>query len=167
MTEDIHRRRPSLQRPKNELEAMIVSQMAVTHALIMRSFGNLNRSDNIQQQDSNALTIARLTKAFASQVDALAKLRRGGEQRVVVEHVHIHSGAQAIVGAVTHTGGPRALIENQGQPHATNASPIVASDGEAMRSQNPDWETVPVSNSKGPQALPNARRSTRVRGTKR
>ena len=33
--------------------------MAVTHVLIMRSFGNLNPSDNIQQQDSNALTIAR------------------------------------------------------------------------------------------------------------
>jgi hypothetical protein len=49
----------------------------------MRSFGNLNRSDQIQQQDSNALTIARLTRAFASQVDALAKLRRGGEQRLV------------------------------------------------------------------------------------
>jgi hypothetical protein len=44
------------QRPKNELEAMIVSQMGVTHALIMRTLGKLSRSDNIQQQDSNALT---------------------------------------------------------------------------------------------------------------
>jgi hypothetical protein len=156
------------QRPKNELEAMTICQLAVTHALTMGSLGNLNRSDNIQQQDSNALTIARLTKAFASQVDALAKLRRGGEQRVVVEHVHIHSGAQAIVGSVTHTGGPRALIENQGQPHATNnPGPIVASDGEEMRGQNPDWDTVPVSGGEEPQALQDARRSTRVRGTKR
>jgi hypothetical protein len=38
-----------LKRPKNELEAMIVSQMAVTHALTMR----LNWTDQIQQQDSN------------------------------------------------------------------------------------------------------------------
>jgi len=67
------------QQPKNELEAMIVCQMAVTHALTMRSLGNLNRSNGIQQQDSNALTVARLTKAFASQMDALGKLRRGGE----------------------------------------------------------------------------------------
>jgi hypothetical protein len=101
---------------------MIVCQMGVTHALIMRSFGKLNRSDNIQQQDSNALTIARLTKAFASQVDALAKLRRGREQRVVVEHVHIHSGAQAIVGAVTHTGGPRAAKEIWTTPLLTTAA---------------------------------------------
>jgi hypothetical protein len=62
--------------------------------------------------------LARLTKAFASQVDALAKLRRGGEQRVVVEHVHIHAGGRAIVGEVTHTGVPGALVENQGQRHA-------------------------------------------------
>jgi hypothetical protein len=156
------------QRPKNELEAMVICQMAVTHALTMRSFGKLNRSNEIQQRDSNALTVARLTKAFTSQVDALAKLRRGGEQRVVVEHVHIHAGAQAIVGAVTHSGGPRALIENQGQPHATtNPGPIVASDGQEMWSQNPERETVPVPSSEGPQALPNARRRTRIRGTTR
>jgi hypothetical protein len=155
------------QQPKNELEAMTICQMAVAHALTMRSLGNLNRSNEIEQQDSNALTVARLTKAFTLQVDALAKLRRGGEQRVVVEHVHIYAGAQAIVGAVTHTGGPRALIENQGQPHATTAIPIVASDGQEMRSQNADRETVPVSSGEGPQALPYARRGTRIRGTKR
>jgi hypothetical protein len=154
--------------PKNEIEAMIVCQMAVTHALTMRSFGNLNRSNEIQQQDSNALTVARLTKAFTSQVDALAKLRRGGEQRVVVEHVHVYPGGQAIVGAVTHTGPPRALIENQGQPHATNyPGPIAAPDGEAMRSQNPEREPMSVAHGEGPQALPNARRGARVRGTKR
>ena len=37
------------QQPKNELEAMVICQMAVTHALTMRSYGNLNRSSNIQQ----------------------------------------------------------------------------------------------------------------------
>jgi hypothetical protein len=36
-----------------------------------------------------------------------------------------------------------------------------------MWSQNPDREAVPVSRGEGPQALPNARRRTRIRGTKR
>jgi radical SAM superfamily enzyme with C-terminal helix-hairpin-helix motif len=42
------------------------------------------------------------------QVDALANLRRGGRQKVTVEHVHVHPGAQAVVGNVT-TGalGPK------------------------------------------------------------
>jgi hypothetical protein len=37
--------------------------------------------------------------------DALdgAKLRRGGEQKVTVEHVHVYPGGQAIVGSVTHS----------------------------------------------------------------
>jgi hypothetical protein len=155
------------QRPKNELEAMVVCQIAVTHALTMRSFGNLNRSDSIQQQDSNALAVARLTKAFASQVEALAKLRRGGEQRVVVEHVHVYQGGQAIVGTVTHTGG-QGVPENQRQPHAPNHEQTsTPSSSEAMRSQNPEREALPIPSGEGSQALPNARRGTRVRGTKR
>jgi len=152
------------QRPKNELEAMVVCQMAVTHALTMRSFGNLNRSESIQQQDSNALAVARLTKAFASQVDSLAKLRRGGEQRVVVEHVHVYPGGQAIVGSVTHTGGPGALIENQRQPHAANHEQTsTPAAGEALPRENPERKAMSVSSGEGPKSLPDARRSKRFR----
>jgi hypothetical protein len=147
------------QQPKNELEAMVISQMAVTHVLAMRSFGNLNRSSSIQQQDSNALAVARLTKAFASQVDALAKLRRGGEQRVVVEHVHVYPGGQAIVGTVNHTGA-RGVLENKEQPHASTGGLITY---EAVRSEDPERETVPVSSGEGSETLPNARRGTRIR----
>jgi hypothetical protein len=68
------------------------------------------------------------------------------------------------VGAVTHTGGPRALIESQGQPHATdNAGPIIAPVGEAMRSQDPDREAMSVAGGEGPQAVSNAWRRPRVR----
>jgi hypothetical protein len=150
------------QRPKNELEAMVVCQMAVTHALTMRSFGNLNRSDSIQQQDSNALTVARLTKAFASQVDALAKLRRGGEQRVVVEHVHVYPGGQAIVGTVNHTGGP-GVLENQRQPHAPNHEQTsTPTASETLRSEDPERKAMSVSSGEGPKSLPDARRGSRV-----
>jgi hypothetical protein len=51
--------------------------------------------------------------------------------------------------------------------HATNdPGPNVALDGQEMRSQNPDRETVPVSGGERPQALPNARRGTRIGRTK-
>src|SRR6516164_7528976 len=60
------------------------------------------------------------------------------------ERIHTHAGGQAIVAAVTHAGRPRALIENQGQPLTTT-----------------------VSSGKRPQALPYARRGTRIRSTKR
>jgi hypothetical protein len=36
-------------------------------------------------------------------------MRRGGRQKVIVEHVHVYPGGQAIVGNVTHTGRVKAL----------------------------------------------------------
>ncbi len=92
---------------------------------VLRSAGNLNRCKEIPQQDSNALTFARLSKAFASQVDALTKLRRGGEQKVTVDHVHVYPGGQAIVGAVTHTGAPRAISKIRNNPmHRMTREPL-------------------------------------------
>jgi antirestriction protein ArdC len=35
-----------------------------------------------------------------------------------VEHVHVHTGGQAIVGSVSQSGGGRDNDENRGQPHA-------------------------------------------------
>ena len=49
---------------------------------------------------AGANAIARLTKAFAMQVETLRRLRNGGAQLVRVEHVHVHEGGQAIVGPV-------------------------------------------------------------------
>jgi diadenosine tetraphosphate (Ap4A) HIT family hydrolase len=95
--------------------------MALTHGLAMK-FGARLHSGNLEtipQQDSAALTLSRLQRAFTTQLDALSNMRRGGRQKVVVEHVHIYPGGQAIVGNVAHTRrGER--HENEGQPHATD-----------------------------------------------
>jgi hypothetical protein len=88
--------------PKNEIEAMLVLQMAVTHALAMKKAATLNQVKTIPQQDSAGLALMRLNRTFTTQVEALASLRRGGRQRMTVEHVHVHSGGQAIVGNVAH-----------------------------------------------------------------
>jgi hypothetical protein len=48
---------------------------------------------------------AKLLRTYTAQVEVLARLRRGCEQRVIVQHVHINEGGQAIVGAVNHPGG--------------------------------------------------------------
>lgn len=108
--------------PDNEIEAMLVVQMAIIHALTMRTAGNLNRSDNIPQQDSNALALSRLTRTFAQQIEALSKLRRRGEQKVKVEHVHVYHGGQAIVGNVRSPGGGLPSKSKE-QPHALGYAP--------------------------------------------
>lgn len=153
------------QKPKDEIEALLIVQMAVTHALTMKKAGLLNRVETIQQQDSAALALSRLTRTFTAQVEALTKLRRGGEQKVTVEHVHVYPGGQAIVGSVTHTGGPGAILGNQEQPHAANDSRALAIAGcGPMRSQDPQREAMPVANCEGQEALPDARRGGGIRG---
>jgi hypothetical protein len=123
------------QKPKDEVEALLLLQMAVTHALMMRKAGDLGRSETIPQQDSNGIAFARLSKAFTSQLEALAKLRRGGEQKVTVEHVHVHSGGQAVVGHVTHSGGG-ATNENNGQPHANGVAALAVEGSAPMRGKD-------------------------------
>jgi hypothetical protein len=88
--------------PKNEIGAMLILQMAVTHALAMKKAATLNQVKTIPQQDSAGLALMRLNRTFTTQVEALASLRRGGRQRMTVEHVHVHSVGQAIVGNVAH-----------------------------------------------------------------
>jgi len=40
-------------------------------------------------------------RVFIEQLVAMAKLKgKAGQQKVVVEHVHVHSGGQAVVGTV-------------------------------------------------------------------
>jgi hypothetical protein len=42
--------------------------------------------------------VARLSHAFAMQMEAFRRLRNGGSQFVRVEHVHLDEGAQAVIG---------------------------------------------------------------------
>jgi hypothetical protein len=94
--------------PRNEIEAMLASQMAVTHALAMDMLGRTKQSPTVPYMETCANLATKLQRTFVAQVEALSKLRRGGEQKVTVEHVHVHAGGQAIVGAVAQaapTGG--------------------------------------------------------------
>ena len=65
----------------------------------------LARVDNIAQQDSAERAFNKLARTFASQVEALKRYRSKGEQKMIVEHVTVNEGGQAIVGNVTAKGG--------------------------------------------------------------
>lgn len=57
-------------------------------------------------RDNNLKHAAKLSRAYAELLGALDKHRGKGQQRVTVEHVHVHQGGRAIVGAVTRGGVP-------------------------------------------------------------
>jgi hypothetical protein len=92
--------------PRDELEAMLAAQMAAVHCSALMMARKLNHVNTIQQQDSAERALNKLTRTFATQMDALKRYRTGGQQKVTVEHVTVNEGGQAIVGAVqTGVGG--------------------------------------------------------------
>jgi hypothetical protein len=136
-------------RPKDEIEAMLVSQMAVTHCVAMEYLERAKRADFVPQLESIGGLAVKLLRTYTAQVEALAKLRRGGEQTVRVEHVHVHSGGQAIVGNVAHGGG--APVKSKDQPHALGYAP-----GTPMPCADTPGNAVPVARNEE-RPLPDAR----------
>jgi hypothetical protein len=91
-------------RPKDQVEAMLAAQMAAVHMATMTFARRLAHVANIPQQDSAERAFNKLARTFASQVEALNRYRGKGQQKVTVEHVHVHEGGQAIVGNVESRG---------------------------------------------------------------
>src|SRR5215467_3801431 len=155
-------------KPQNEIEAALAVQIAVTHALVMKFSARLYSGsiETIPQQDSAALTLSRLQRAFTTQMDSLSNMRRGGRQKVVVEHVHVYPGGQAIVGNVTHPG--RGVQDkNEGQARATDDKrAISAAGGAPMRGSDPARDALPIPSGEGQEALPDARGSGRLGSAK-
>jgi len=91
--------------PRDQVEAMLAAQMAAVHMATMTFARRLAHVDNIAQQDSAERAFNKLARTFASQVEALKRYRSKGEQKMIVEHVTVNEGGQAIVGNVNAKGG--------------------------------------------------------------
>jgi hypothetical protein len=129
----------------DEIEAMLAVQMVATHLAATRALRRLKGSDTISQQDNNGNLAVKLLRTFAAQTDALQRYRGKGQQKVTVEHVHVHTGGQAIVGSVNQTGGGRENDENRGQPHAPgNAGAIALAPGATVPGADKARDAVPV-----------------------
>ena len=138
-------------KPRNEIEAMLGSQMAVTHALAMEVLGRARRVQDIAQFDSAANAASKLLRTYLLQVEALVTMRRGGKQEVRV--VHVHAGAQAVVGNVT--SHPR--MGGGGSKKNDRTRALAHAPGTPMRSPDKIGEAVPTTGN-GKAALPDARR---------
>src|SRR5262245_23500081 len=136
--------------------------MAVRHAVALELMGRARRVGEIQQFDSAGNMAVKLLRTYVMQAEALAKLRRGGEQTIRVEHVHVYPGGQAVVGNVTTQSGGGGAEENGGQAHATtDPRALDFAPGAPVWSTNSERETVPVSSCERQEKAPNARRRKR------
>ena len=92
--------------PQNATEAMLAIQMiAANEAALLFLKRATAEGQAFEGCDANLLRATRLMRVFIEQLAAMQKLKgKAGQQKVTVEHVHVHKGGQAIVGAVAATG---------------------------------------------------------------
>jgi hypothetical protein len=81
----------------------------------------------------------KLGRTFSVLLDALNRHRGKGQQKVTVEHVHVHEGGQAIVGNVEAPGGGLAAKSGD-QPHAQ----LAYAPGIAVPSADTSGHPMPV-----------------------
>jgi hypothetical protein len=97
-------------KPADAIEGMMAAQLYASNAAAMECYRRAMVPSQSWEVKQTLLSLgAKLTKANATQVEALKKYRSKSEQKVVVEHVHVHSGGQAIVGQVTPGGSTKIM----------------------------------------------------------
>lgn len=145
--------------PKDELEGMMAAQLTASHNAAMECYRRaMIGEQTFEGRRENLNQANKLSRTFTALLDALNKHRGKGQQKVTVEHVHVHQGGQAIVGAVeTPGGGERKKTEEQ--PHAKQ---IAHAPQPALRSPDSEVDAVPVARD-GERPVSDARRKVEGR----
>lgn len=151
--------------PQNEVEGMLVAQaVAMHHASMEASRRAMLPDQPFEIAQALRKSAAYSSRAFCELVDALDR-RRGKttQQKVTVEHVHVHAGGQAIVGNIeagATAGGVR--TRSGAEPHAPPArlahDATVGAVLPPVRGADPERQPVPSASDAGQAAMPAARR---------
>lgn len=140
-------------KPRNEIETCLAAQAVALHFASMKIGERIGRYSYVEPRDAAAL--ARLSKAFANNVQTIQALRgrKSAKQLFVVKketHVHYHADQHLHPGE----GGQ----EIGGQPHAAVGSRSAKNGGcPALPSSNEGGEVVSLSIREGQAPLPDAR----------
>ena len=90
--------------PKDELEGMLAVQMVGIHVLAMEMMKRSTYADQtIDGVDRNVNRAIKLSRTFVAQIEALNR-HRNKEQKMVIQHVHVNEGSQAIIGNIGREG---------------------------------------------------------------
>jgi hypothetical protein len=127
-------------KPADEIEGMLAAQLVATHSAAMECFRrSMIREQTFEGRRENLTQANKLTRSYTMLLEALNRHRGKGQQKVTVEHVHVHSGGQAIVGTVQGGGAARKSEDQARAPGAITCEP-----GTPMRGPDPEREAVPV-----------------------
>ena len=117
--------------PKDELEGMIAAQLVACHNASMECYRRaMIGEQTFEGRRENLNQANKLSRTYATLLEALNRHRGKGQQKVTVEHVHVHAGGQAVVGKVeTPGGGDRTEIRGS-TPCKANCPCTAARDAE-------------------------------------
>jgi hypothetical protein len=140
--------------PKDELEGMMAAQLIAAHNAAMECYRRAMLGEQtFEGRRENLAQANKLSRTYATLLEALNRHRGKGQQKVTVEHVHVHAGGQAVVGVVEPTGGGK-HAQSKDQAHARQ---IAHASEPSMRSAHEEREPVPVAGH-AERPLPDARR---------
>jgi hypothetical protein len=147
--------------PKDELEGMMAAQLVAAHNAAMECYRRaMIGEQSFEGRRENLTQANKLSGTYAALVEALNRHRSKGQQKVTVEHVHVHAGGQAVVGMVAAPDPPGGgdVNEIKEHPHAKQTARQIAHAPEsAMPCPDPPRDAVPIARD-GERALPDARR---------
>ena len=93
-------------RPQSHLEALLAVQMVGTFQAGTKLLASsLEAGQTLEHVEWKMRAATDLMRLYTEQLEAMAKLKgKSTQQKVIVEHVHVYEGGQAIVGAVQGSG---------------------------------------------------------------
>ena len=135
---------------------MLAAQLIACHHASMECYRRaMLREQTFEGRREELNQANKLSRTYTALLESLNRHRGKGQQKVTVEHVHVHDGGQAIVGNVESPGGGFATKSKE-QPHAKQ---ITHAPGQTMPSADTPREPVPVARDEE-RPMPDARRTS-------
>lgn len=126
--------------PRDEIEAMLATHMVAAQDAAMTLMRQLANAETIVQRDTAGNLAVKFMRTFTAQMEALRRHRSPGEQRVVVQYVHVAAEQAAVQ---LNGEGPSPKAEDRA--HAPTARRALAHAPSApMPSPDPAREPLPV-----------------------
>ena len=93
-------------KPQNSLERLLLAQLISCDKAASQCLSiGFNETNNPEAKRKYLGLGVQFQNVLIRQVEAISKLRSGGNQVVRVEHVHVEAGAQALIGNLTRGEG--------------------------------------------------------------
>lgn len=145
--------------PRDPAEVNLLIQAYITNDAAARALGMIGSANWVEHVSAYGNLANKLMNTHVRQLEALAKLRRGGEQ--VVRHVHVNQGGQAVF-AETINNAKRGVNEDLAvQPYEQGARSA------AMLGQDTQGNGVPIACDERKETLSASRGSAGIRSTDR